>query len=70
GLLQLMPATARATARTYGVAFDQGRLISDPAYNARIGAAHLGELVAEFNGSYIMTFAAYNAGRSRVREWV
>ncbi|QCI68084.1 lytic transglycosylase domain-containing protein [Phreatobacter stygius] len=70
GLLQLMPATARATARTYGVAFDQGRLITDPAYNARIGAAHLGELVAEFNGSYIMTFAAYNAGRGRVREWV
>ena len=70
GLLQLMPATARATARSYGLAYDQGRLISDPSYNARIGAAHLGDLVAEFNGSYIMTFAAYNAGRGRVREWV
>jgi soluble lytic murein transglycosylase len=70
GLLQLMPATARATARTYGVAFDQARLLSDPAYNARIGAAHLGELVAEFNGSYILTFVAYNAGRSRAREWI
>ena len=70
GLLQLMPATARATARTYGVAFDQGRLTSDPAYNARLGAAHLGELVAEFNGSYILTFVAYNAGRSRAREWI
>lgn len=70
GLLQLMPATARATARTYGVAFDQGRLTTDPAYNARIGAAHLGELISEFNGSYILTFVAYNAGRSRAREWI
>jgi soluble lytic murein transglycosylase len=70
GLLQLMPATARATAQTYGVAFDQNRLTSDPAYNARIGAAHLGELIAEFNGSYVLTFVAYNAGRSRAREWI
>ncbi len=70
GLLQLMPATARATARTYGLPFDQGRLTSDPAYNARIGAAHLGELIAEFNGSYILTFVAYNAGRGRAREWI
>ncbi|WP_146144739.1 lytic transglycosylase domain-containing protein [Phreatobacter cathodiphilus] len=70
GLLQLMPATARATARSHGLPFDQGRLTSDPAYNARLGAAHLGELVAEFNGSYILTFVAYNAGRSRAREWI
>lgn len=70
GLLQLMPATARATARNHGLPFDEGRLTSDPAYNARLGAAHLGELVAEFNGSYILTFVAYNAGRSRAREWI
>lgn len=70
GLLQLMPGTARATARTYGLSFDNGRLISDPAYNAQLGAAHLGELIAEYNGSYILTFAAYNAGRGRVREWI
>lgn len=70
GLLQLMPATARATARTYGLAYDQNRLTSDPAYNAQLGAAHLGELVAEFNGSYVLTFVAYNAGRARAREWI
>ncbi|PTM61770.1 lytic transglycosylase domain-containing protein [Phreatobacter oligotrophus] len=70
GLLQLMPATARATARNHGLPFDQGRLTSDPAYNARLGAAHLGELAAEFNGSYILTFVAYNAGRARAREWI
>lgn len=70
GLLQLMPGTARATARTYGLPYDQNRLTSDPAYNAQLGAAHLGELIAEFNGSYVLTFAAYNAGRARAREWI
>ncbi|WP_307437521.1 lytic transglycosylase domain-containing protein [Labrys monachus] len=70
GLMQVMPSTAKATARAAGMAFDPERLTSDPAYNARIGAAHLGELIGRFRGSYIMTFAAYNAGASRVADWV
>lgn len=70
GLMQVMPATARATARQAGLAFDAKRLTSDPAYNAQIGSAHLGELIDKYGGSYIMTFAAYNAGASRVAEWV
>jgi soluble lytic murein transglycosylase len=70
GLMQVMPATAKATAKAAGLPFDAKRLTSDPAYNAQIGAAHLGELIDKFGGSYIMTFAAYNAGPSRVAEWV
>ena len=70
GLLQLMPATARATARRNGLPYSKSRLTKDPAYNATLGAAHLGELVEDFNGSYIMTFAGYNAGPRRVSEWV
>jgi soluble lytic murein transglycosylase len=70
GLMQVMPSTARATAKAAGMAFDPKRLISDPAYNARIGEAHLGELIDRFRGSYIMTFAAYNAGPSKVADWV
>jgi soluble lytic murein transglycosylase len=45
-------------------------LTTDAAYNAQIGSAHLGALIAKFRGSYVMTFAAYNAGTSRVSEWV
>ncbi|WP_162901444.1 lytic transglycosylase domain-containing protein [Breoghania sp. L-A4] len=70
GLLQLMPATAKRTARNAGLPYNKGKLTSDAAYNATLGAAHLGELVDDFGGSYIMTFAAYNAGARRVREWV
>ena len=50
--------------------FDVGRLTADPAYNARIGAAHLGELFGEYGGSYLLSFAAYNAGGKRVKEWI
>ena len=35
-----------------------------------LGAAHLGDLVAEFQGSYVLTLAAYNAGPHRASVWV
>lgn len=70
GLLQLLPATARKTAKLIGLPFDAARLTRDPAYNATLGAAHLGELASDYGGSYIMTFAAYNAGPRRVAQWV
>jgi len=70
GLMQMMPATARRTARSAGLPFDVARLTQDPAYNAQLGAAHLGELLREQRGSYILTFAAYNAGGRRVNEWI
>jgi soluble lytic murein transglycosylase len=70
GLMQLMPATARRTAKRFGVDFDVNKLISDAAYNAKIGAAHLGELMDDWKGSYILAFASYNAGGGNVRKWI
>jgi soluble lytic murein transglycosylase len=70
GLMQLMPATAQATARRHGFVYDRARLMDDPNYNISLGAAHLQDLLSEFNGSYIMTIAAYNAGSSRPRQWM
>jgi soluble lytic murein transglycosylase len=70
GLLQLMPATAKLVAKSQGIPFSRDRLTSDPGYNAQLGAAHLGDLVDNFGGSYVMTFAAYNAGANRVAQWV
>lgn len=70
GLMQVMPSTAKATARLAGIAFDAKKLTSDPLYNARLGEAHLGDLIGRFRGSYVMTFAAYNAGPGKVADWV
>ncbi len=70
GLMQMMLPTARETARRVGLGFDAGRLTSDPAYNVRLGAAHLGDLIKDWRGSYVLTFAAYNAGSGNVRAWI
>lgn len=70
GLMQLMPATARATARQAGLAFSAERLSADALYNATLGAKHLDELLARFEGSYVLAFVAYNAGPGRAYDWI
>jgi len=70
GLMQMLPSTAKRTAQRAGAAFDERRLLSEPSFNAQLGAAHLGELMQEQPGSLILTFAAYNAGGRRVKEWI
>jgi soluble lytic murein transglycosylase len=70
GLMQLMPGTAKLIAKQYGLPYVPEKLTGDPAYNVRLGSAHLGDLIQEFGGSYILTLAAYNAGPRRSREWV
>lgn len=70
GLMQMMPATARETARRANLPFDWPRLGHDALYSARMGAAHLNDLLKAWRGSYILTFAAYNAGSGNVRKWI
>jgi soluble lytic murein transglycosylase len=70
GLMQVTPAAGRDTAKRFGVAYDWHRMVSDPVYNTQMGAAELSALLKEYAGSHIMTFAGYNAGRGRVRDWV
>ena len=70
GLLQLMPETAKQLARKAGLQFSQTRLTSDAGYNATLGAAFLGEQLDRFNGSYVLTFAGYNAGPNRAAQWL
>jgi soluble lytic murein transglycosylase len=70
GLMQVTPEAGRDTAKRFGVAYDWDRMVSDPVYNTQMGAAELSALLREYNGCHIMTFAGYNAGRGRVREWV
>lgn len=70
GLLQLMPATAKSVATRNGMAYSDQRLTTDAAYNATLGAHFLGEQLDRFNGSYVLTFAGYNAGPRRASQWV
>lgn len=70
GLMQLIPATAQLQARREGMTFTRSALTTDPQYNMTLGSAHLADLVDDFNGSYVMAIAAYNAGPGNVRNWV
>jgi soluble lytic murein transglycosylase len=70
GLMQIMPGTAKIIAKQYRLPYTAAKLMGDPVYNVKLGAAHLADLVEEFNGSYVLTLVAYNAGPRRSREWV
>ncbi|WP_024341335.1 lytic transglycosylase domain-containing protein [Bradyrhizobium japonicum] len=70
GLMQVTPEAARDTAKRFGLKYDWDKMVSDPVYNTQMGAAELSALLSEYRGNQIMTFAGYNAGRGRVREWV
>jgi soluble lytic murein transglycosylase len=69
GLMQLMPTTARITARKHHLEYDRDWLLDDPTYNQLVGMAHLSDLIKRFDGSYIMTIASYNAGALRIDRW-
>jgi soluble lytic murein transglycosylase len=70
GLMQVTPEAGRDTAKRFGVSYDWKRLVSDPVYNTQMGAAEIAALLKEYRGSFLMTFAGYNAGRGRVDQWV
>ncbi len=70
GLMQLMPATAKATAASLNIGYSPEKLSKDGEYNMRLGQAYLADMIREFGGSYVLAVAAYNAGPSRARQWV
>ena len=70
GLMQLMPRTARITAKKNNYKYKRVYLTSRPAYNVKIGSFYFKEMLNKFNGSYVLALAAYNAGPSRVNRWL
>jgi soluble lytic murein transglycosylase len=70
GLMQLMPSTAKMLARDLQLPYAPERLTSDPHYNMRLGSYYLSSIISDFDDSYVMGIAAYNAGPSRVRAWI
>jgi soluble lytic murein transglycosylase len=68
GLMQIMPATARWTAKKIGLAYTPA-LIADRDTNLRLGTAYLKLVLDDFGGSQALAAAAYNAGPGRPRKW-
>jgi soluble lytic murein transglycosylase len=69
GVMQLMPDTAKASARRMGLPEPSAGRLLEPVHNIQIGVGHLGELVHRYGGNWIYALAAYNAGHHRVVAW-
>jgi soluble lytic murein transglycosylase len=70
GLMQILNSTGAATARRIGVSYAGPSALYTPETNLTLGSAYLQSLVNQFDGSYVLAIAAYNAGPSRSNEWM
>jgi len=68
--MQVRPATAKRVAKDNRLPYDRARLTGDATYNLIIGQVYLSGVIKQFEGSYPMALAAYNAGPHRVKRWL
>ncbi len=69
GLMQLIPSTGRRVARHYGLRRVSIRRLYDPELNIRLGTLYFAQMVERF-GKIEYALAAYNAGPTRVAQWL
>ncbi|HSB40269.1 MAG TPA: transglycosylase SLT domain-containing protein [Methylomirabilota bacterium] len=69
GLMQLMPDTGRAVAQARQIPFPDAAVLDQPLINLELGSTFFAGLLREF-GDARLAAAAYNAGPTRVREWL
>jgi len=70
GLMQLMPATAKSTARKYKIPYRKRSQLRDAETNIAIASRYYSDLLSRYQGSRILASAAYNAGPRRVDQWL
>lgn len=70
GLMQVMPASAKRAADRLGISYRLADLTANPTYNIQLGMATLSQYLDQWNGSYILAIATYNAGPTNVSKWV
>jgi soluble lytic murein transglycosylase len=69
GLMQVMPATAKWTARKIGLENFKLEQLNRHDTNIAIGTGYLKLVLDSLGGSMPLAAAAYNAGPSRARKW-
>ena len=70
GLMQVTPEAGRDTCKRFNCKYDFKRLRTDSPYNLQVGAAEVAGVLQDYRGNQLLAFAAYNAGRGRVQEWI
>ncbi|MFT5117420.1 MAG: soluble lytic murein transglycosylase [Kiritimatiellia bacterium] len=69
GLMQLMPATAKETAQKANLRYVKRKLF-EPEYNITLGSHYLNNLLKQYNNNRALAIASYNAGPTRVKQWL
>ena len=70
GIVQVMPSTAKNTAKKLGIKYNKKKLLNDVDYNIHIGSKYLNSLIDYYDGSKILAIASYNAGPTNVNKWI
>jgi soluble lytic murein transglycosylase len=70
GLMQVLPSTGRRLARNAGVPRYTVQKLFQAETNITLGARHLVSLLQRFDNKVELALAAYNAGQSRVDQWL
>ena len=70
GLMQLIYSTAKDVSRDLKSRFTRSSLYRDKHLNMKFGTYHLSKLLEYYDGSYILSIAAYNAGQGNVDKWI
>ncbi len=69
GIMQIMPSTAKYTAKKYKLAYRGTQDLYSVGKNIEIGSHYLDGLLNQYNNNRIFALAAYNAGPHRVKTW-
>jgi soluble lytic murein transglycosylase len=70
GLTQLLPSTGRSMARKNGIRRFRTTMLFQPETNLLLGISYLHGLLTQWSGRWEHALASYNAGKSRVDEWL
>ena len=69
GLMQLIPSTARQTAKKNQIAYKNFRDLYQPLKNVLLGSAYIKSLLNQYNNNFSLAVSAYNAGNTPVDKW-
>jgi soluble lytic murein transglycosylase len=69
GIMQIMPRTAKYTAKKYKLSYNGANELYDVGKNIEIGSRYLNSLLSQYDNNRILALAAYNAGPHRVKKW-
>ncbi|MCL1058205.1 transglycosylase SLT domain-containing protein [Shewanella gelidimarina] len=70
GYMQLMPNTAKQTAKKAKLNYRGTRSLYDEKLNIALGSAYYSGLLKQFDNNRVLATASYNAGPHRIKGWL